>query len=142
LPPFAGLASLAAALALGVAACGGSGEAPTDTGSVPSSGAPIPGGGLTIDEALASTLPGPLVVKGFVVAPEGEPVRLCSLLLESYPPQCGGTSLVVVGLDLSTVDGLVQTAEPDLAQVSWTDAEGSILGEIEDGVLTVAPAAG
>jgi len=92
----------------------------------------------TIEQAIASTLQGPLMVKGYLVAPEGGPVRLCSALLESYPPQCGEPSLVVEGLDLATVEGLAQTSEPDLAQVTWSDAEISILGDVEDGVITVS----
>ncbi len=118
-----------AALALG--ACGGDATTPTDAA----------GGTLSIEQALAAG-GGPLTVKGYVVAPEGESVRLCSALLESYPPQCGDPSLVVEGLDLAAVDGLIQTAEPDLAQVSWTDTEVAVTGELGNGVLTVAPAAG
>ena len=138
----------AAALVLSVAACGGGGnedgvpapQPPTAPApdSPPSSGAPIPGGGLSIDEALASTLTGPLMVKGYIVAPAGEPVRFCSALLESYPPQCGGPSLVVEGIDLSTVEGLTETSDPSLAQVQWSDAEVSLLGAVEDGTLTLS----
>ncbi len=134
------LALLAVAAAIGAAGCGGGSDAgtPADTGAAPSQGAPIPGGGLSIQEAIDSTLEGPLMVKGYLVAPEGGPVRLCSALLESYPPQCGEPSLVVEGLDLATVEGLAQTSEPDLAQVTWSDAEISILGDVEDGVITVS----
>ena len=128
-------ALLAVVLAFAAAACGGGGS---DAAPAPSAGSPIPGGGLTIEEAIASTLEGPLMVKGYLVAPEGGPVRLCSALLESYPPQCGEPSLVVEGLDLATVEGVVQTSEPDLAQVTWSDAEISILGDVEDGVITVS----
>ena len=129
-------ALLAVVLALAAAACGGGSSG--DAAPAPSAGSPIPGGGLTIEEAIASTLEGPLMVKGYLVAPEGGPVRLCSALLESYPPQCGEPSLVVEGLDLATVEGLTSTSEPDLAQVTWSDAEISILGDVEDGVITVS----
>jgi hypothetical protein len=130
---------LAVTIVLVAAACGGDNTAGGDPGGVPpSAGAPIPGGGLSIDEAIASTLPGPLTVKGFLVAPEGEPVRLCSLLAESYPPQCGGSSLVVEGLDLATVEGLTSTNDPELAQVTWSQSEVSLPGDVEDGVLTVS----
>ena len=128
-------ALLAVVLAFAAAACGGGGS---DAAPAPSAGSPIPGGGLAIEEAIASTLEGPLMVKGYLVAPEGGPVRLCSALLESYPPQCGDPSLVVEGLDLATVEGLTATSEPDLAQVTWSDAEISILGDVEDGVITVS----
>ena len=135
------LSILALALALSAAACGGGDESsapPPSDPAPPSSGAPIPGGGLSIDEAIASTLGGPLMVKGFIVAPEGEPVQLCSALLESYPPQCGGSSLVVENLDLEVLEGLTSTDDPSLAQVTWSAAEVSVLGDVADGVITVS----
>ena len=123
----------AVALALVAASCGGGEGITREPGSAPpSAGAPIPGGGLSVDEALASTLDGPLMVAGYLVAAFDE-VRLCSALAESYPPQCGGSSLLVAGLDLASLDGL-QSADG----VSWTDAPLSVLGDVEDGVLTVA----
>ena len=64
------------------------------------------------------------MVKGTIVAPAGEAIRLCSALLESDPPQCGGSSLVVEGLDLSTVEGLTETNDPSLAQVQWSETRG------------------
>lgn len=135
------LVLLALVLALASAACGGSEESSRSddaAGASPSAGAPIPGGGLTIAEALASKLDGPLMVKGFLVAPDEQPIQLCSALLESYPPQCGGDSLVVEGLDLATVDGLTKTDDPSLAQVTWSDSEISVLGSVEDGTLAVS----
>jgi hypothetical protein len=108
-----------------LAACGGGGAGP-------------PAGDLTIQEAMDSADEGPLSVKGYIVAPEGGPIRLCSALLESYPPQCGEPSLVVLGLDLETVGGLTSTTDPSLAQVTWSDAELSLLGEVADGVITIS----
>ena len=126
-------------LALVATACGGGDESPAAgaeppaaTSATPSSGAAVPGGGLSVDEALASTLEGPLMVAGHLVASADE-VRLCSALAESYPPQCGGSSLLVRGLDLATVEGL-QTE----GVTSWTDERFSVLGEVEHGVLTVS----
>jgi len=125
-------------LALGAGGCGGgepspaAGVPPAATSGTPSSGAPIPGGGLTVDEALASTLDGPLMVAGFLVA-TGDEARLCSALAESFPPQCGGSSLLVEGLDLATVEGLQTEGD-----VSWTDERFSVLGDVENGVLTVS----
>lgn len=120
------------ALALVAAACGGSEGTAPEPGSTPSAGAPIPGGGLSVDEALASTLEGPLMVAGYLVAAFDE-VRLCSALAESYPPRCGGSSLLVAGLDLASVEGL-----QNAGGVSWTDAPFSVLGDVEDGVLIVS----
>ena len=126
-------------LALVATACGGGDESPAAgaeppaaTSATPSSGAAIPGGGLSVDEALASTLEGPVMVAGFLVA-AGDEVRLCSALAESYPPQCGGSSLLVEGLNLATVEGLQMEGV-----VSWTDERFSVLGDVRDGVLTVS----
>jgi predicted small lipoprotein YifL len=134
------MSALVLAVVLALAACGGGPETapPADTGTPPGQGTPIPGGELSVQEAIDSTLEGPLAVKGYIVAPEGEPVRLCTALLESYPPQCGEPSLVVEGLDLSTVEGLITPTEPEYAHTSWTDAEVSLLGEVENGVVTIS----
>jgi hypothetical protein len=114
--------TLAAAVALLAVACGGGDAGPAATGP------------LTVEQALASD-DGEMTVRGFVVAPDGEPVRLCSALLESYPPQCGGGSLVVVGLDLDGVPGITRADEPDLDHTAWTNDQVEIEGELADGVL-------
>jgi hypothetical protein len=92
---------------------------------------------VTIEQALA-TGPGKLVkVKGAVIATEGR-VVLASVLLESYPPQAGGPTLPVKGLDLDSLVGLSSTADqPDLAQVTWSDYWVVLEGVIEDGMLAV-----
>jgi hypothetical protein len=51
-------------------------------------------------------------------------VRLCEAIAESFPPQCGGASLVVEGLDLGALD--LQEAEG----VRWADAV-TLLGSVE-----------
>ena len=95
-----------------------------------SSGAPVPGGALSVAEALESELDEPLLVEGALVA-VGDEVRLCSALAESYPPQCGGPSLLVQGLELETVEGLTREGV-----VAWAES-ASVLGTVTDGVLTV-----
>ncbi len=112
-------------LLLGLAGCGADGGSSAQ-------------GPLSVEQALSSSPEEPVTVTGFVVAPEGGPVRLCSALLESYPPQCGEPSLVVEGLDLDTVAGLSRTNDPSLAQVVWSDATVPVFGELADGVLTVS----
>jgi hypothetical protein len=128
--------------ALCITACGSDPQAtppPTQAespASTPSAAAPIPGGGLSIQEAIHSTLAGPLIVKGFVVANGQGAVQLCSALAESYPPQCGGPSLEVIGLDLATVEGLSRDeTSPDRA---WTETVISLLGNVEAGSITVS----
>ena len=132
-------AALLVGASLVLAACGGSTTDGTGGSNAPAAaGVPTPGGGLTIDEAIASTIPGPLAVKGYLVVSEDGSARLCDALLESYPPQCGGSSLTVEGLDLSTVEGLTEPNDPSLAQIRWTESQISLLGDVEDGTLTVS----
>lgn len=119
------LALLSLVLTLGVAACGGGSEQKP----VPASGMPIAGGGLSVSEALASDVEGPLMVKGYVVVANGE-TRLCEALAEALPPQCGGAFVRVEGLDLA---GLREQGG-----VRWSDETVSLLGEIADGTLTVS----
>ncbi len=61
--------------------------------------------GITVAEALGHGPTDDIVaVTGAVfVDPDGS-VRLCDAILESFPPQCGGATLLVEGLDLSTLE--------------------------------------
>ncbi len=88
------------------------------------------GPGISIGEALASTLSGPLLVNGVVVIVDGE-AQLCSVLAESFPPQCGGDSIRVSGLDVATLE--LQTE----GKVSWTNDQVQLLGFVRDGVLVI-----
>lgn len=123
--------ALALAVAvLAAAGCGGSEE--QDPPATPPGAATGPG--LTVAEAIASDLDGPLLVRGSLVELEGT-LRLCDALAESYPPQCGGERLVVEGYDIAAADGVQQASG-----VRW--AEGvKLLGEVDDGVLRVSPTA-
>lgn len=90
------------------------------------------GPGLTVGEALDSTLDQFLLVNGYLLA-KGDDVFLCSALAESYPPQCGGDRLRVVGLDLDSVTGL-ETHEG----TAWSPGHVQVLGTVTGGVMTVA----
>jgi hypothetical protein len=130
------LSGLLLSVALAASACGGGdpASAPPPTPASP----PAPPVELTIEEALASAPEGPVTVTGFIVASEGEPVRLCSALLESYPPQCGQPALAVEGLDLEAVEGLTRPDDPQYSHTAWTDTEVSLVGNVEDGVMAVS----
>jgi hypothetical protein len=135
------IATLAAAAAL--AGCGGDDapDAPADDAAVGSTTPQTSGLGagppISIDEALASGSDEMLLVSGNLLALDDE-VRLCSALAESFPPQCGGASLHVVGIKLAEVDGLITEGE-----VSWTDRPIELLGVVDndtqgkDDILTV-----
>jgi hypothetical protein len=111
---------LVALVALTLVGCGGNSE---PAGS---------GGAITVQQALASRPGQPLLVQGALIASAGT-VRLCSAVLESYPPQCGQPSLVVQGLDLNTIPALT-TANG----VTWSDHEIKLRGTVDDGMLAVA----
>jgi hypothetical protein len=107
------------ALVLAVAGCGGS------------------DGPLNPDQARDAS--GEVTVEGALIAIEGEPVRLCSAILESYPPQCGEPSIEIRGLDLDSLDGLSSTCQgEDVIPARWSDRPIQVTGTIEDGVLVVA----
>lgn len=120
------VAAVAAALAL--SACGDAGT-PGDGG--PAIGAPAPGGGLTVSEALASDLEGPLTVVGLLLD-DGSSIRLCEVSLESYPPQCGEPSLDVEGVTVAELDGAQREGD-----TAWVD-QASLTGEVEDSTLRVS----
>ena len=130
------IATLSAAAAL--AGCGGEDTPAGDpgTGAATQSSGLGAGPAISIDEALASGSDEMQLVAGNLLAQAGD-VRLCSALAESFPPQCGGASLVVEGLKLEEVDGLVTEGD-----VAWTDRPIQLLGVVGDGTLTVSENAG
>ena len=67
---------------------------------------------------------------GFIISVSGE-TRICSEILESFPPQCGGANVLVLGLDLASLD--TQTE----GNVTWTNQDVTLTGTIEDGALEV-----
>lgn len=74
---------------------------------------------------------GPTRVSGFLVV-EGETARLCELLAESYPPQCGGASLIVEGLDVTEYD------TQEASGVRWTDAPVTVRATVQGDALRAA----
>jgi hypothetical protein len=96
--------------------------APASSSARPPSTAPsAPATAINVDALLggAAGLDGkPVRVKGYVVVtPAG--ASLCSVLLESYPPQCGGGVRVTGEIPADVAAGLERTTEPGLAQAMW-----------------------
>ncbi len=87
---------------------------------------------LTVEEAIGADAEGPIRVRGTLFA-NAQGVRLCNAILESHPPQCGQPSLRVRGLDLVGVSNMEQAKG-----VGWTTREATLVGEVENGVLTVS----
>jgi hypothetical protein len=72
-----------------------------------------------------------VTVGGFLVEDSGI-VVLAEALAESYPPQAGGTFLVVYGLDLSGVE------LERLGPVRWSNTAVTLSGTMNGGRLTGA----
>jgi hypothetical protein len=135
------LVAVAAMLALLVAGCGDASDGPSAEPPVED---PLPdddggaAGGTTmavhsVSEARAMDEDGSLHVVGLLID-DGSGWRLCDLVLESYPPQCGGDSLAVEGLDPS----LFPLEEE--GDVRWqTDA--TLVGEVEGDTLSITGSA-
>jgi len=117
--------------ALGLAACGSDedGEpAPQPQPPIAGIGA---GPGISIDEAIAFESNEPLLVNGNIWA-EGDKVYFCDAVAESYPPQCAGVRLQVVGVKLAEVDGLQRVGD-----IAWSERT-QLLGVVTDGKITVS----
>ena len=113
----AAAASLTAVALL--AGCGGD-ESPASADEV-----------LTVEQALQAETDGRVRVRGTLIASSSD-IRLCSAILESHPPQCGQPSLGVRGLDFVGDSTMVRAMG-----VRWTPREVVLVGEVEDGVLSV-----
>ena len=116
-----------------VAACGDD-HGDLDSGPIDSGPISGVGPGISIGEAFTSKLQGPLLVNGHLHV-QNDQVRLCEALAEFLPPQCGGRSLAVKGLDLTTMEGLTNEGP-----VTWSDQPVQVLRTVEGEVLTVAGA--
>jgi len=103
----------------------------TVTSPAPTTAPSAVGPAISIDQARARSADTPVAVRGFLVI-VGDEARLCDALAESFPPQCGGSSIMVEGLDLSAYDVTVE------GDVTWTDQPVVVLGSVAEDVLVVA----
>ena len=125
------LVVLLASAAILLAACGASGG-PGASPSGPGPGSPSapvpadpspsdPGAAIDVDTLLgdAPALDGQRVrVTGNFLADETE-AQLCALLMESYPPQCGGGVRLTGEVPGDVLAVLDTTTEPDLKKMWW-----------------------
>ena len=130
------LAAALAALLLVTAACSDSDEPDADDngGGADTQASSAVGPGISIAEAFDSTLDGPLLVNGTLVIRNDE-VRLCEALAESFPPQCGGASLLVVGADITALRALWELK--DAEGTTWSEGPIQLLGTVEGEALTI-----
>jgi hypothetical protein len=93
---------------------------------------------LSVEQVVADGFEGLVTVVGHLVASADQPIRICSALMESFPPQCASPSLVVAGFDFESLPGWSATGgDPTASNVTWTDTPVEITGRIDTGVLTV-----
>jgi hypothetical protein len=81
----------------------------------------------------------PVRVTGFFLA-TGDTAVLCSLTLESYPPQCGGATVRLTGeVPADVLAALDSTDDPTLAQATWGQVEvtGTYRASGPDGQPTI-----
>jgi hypothetical protein len=140
-----------------VAACGGEASdditaVPLVTDSVVSDGLPLAdddtatdlsgmGPGISVAEAVASTLDEPLLVNGYVFVFADGSVVFADLIAESFPPQPAGATVTVEGLDVMQIPLTEGPAEAEIAITAWTDIPVQLTGEMVDGVFVVSPVA-
>jgi hypothetical protein len=111
---------LVAVLSILVAACAGPAAAPPNA---PATSGPSsdPGAAIDVDALLAAAAAkdGQTVrVTGNFLADEGS-AQLCALLMESYPPQCGGGVRLTGEVPGDILALLDTTKEPDLKKMWW-----------------------
>ena len=122
-----------------LAACGSASPPPSaPTGLTPAPSAPA----AAIDvDALVAGAPGldgrPVRVKGFLLVTRAG-ASMCSLLLESYPPQCGGGVQVTGEIPADVAVGLEKTTDPGLALAMWGWVEVAATFEASDGRGSIA----
>jgi hypothetical protein len=82
-----------------------------------------------------------VVVEGFVVAAPEAVHRLCGALAESYPPQCAGTRMAIVGLELARLTAASTNDElPEGERTLWTDGTVTLTGRVDGDQLELADA--
>jgi hypothetical protein len=102
-------------------------DIPTGTGG-PQSGAD---GSVPVGEAVAAGIQGPFLMSGYYVA-DADGAQLCEALAESFPPQCGGTSIRLDPADAPA--GATTTSE---GEVTWSEEPISVEGQIDGDVFVV-----
>jgi hypothetical protein len=115
-----------AAIVGALVACGGD----DDDGSATSVTVPA-GDPITVEQLVARSSDSPITVRGLLLSTGGE-TRLCAAILESFPPQCGEPSVVLVDIDPASVDGIEEAGD-----VIWKDGATLQVQRQQDGTFRV-----
>lgn len=87
--------------------------------------------------ALEASVGSEVTVSGFLIVDRDGAARLCSGLLESFPPQCGDDRIDLADLDVSSVPNISRTqGESEISTAMWTDAHITVTGVKAAGGLT------
>ena len=78
-----------------------------------------------VDALFDGNGPRTAVVEGFVLIDEAS-ARLCEVLMESFPPQCGGLSVVI-----ANPTGLGSTILTEAQGISWTERAVALSGRFD-----------
>lgn len=129
-------------LAAFVAAACGAGAAPSAPPSSDPSPSVDPGPAIQADALVAAAAQhdGTVVrATGFFLVADGV-AQLCSVVLESYPPQCGDGTLRITGeVPAAVLAALDSTNAPDLAQArwGWVEVVGTFRAQGASGAPTI-----
>ena len=84
---------------------------------------------MEIAQALEAAEGSEVTVSGVLIADRDGKTRLCSALLESSPPQCGGDRIDLPGFDASSVPNSKTPQSPSEIQTArWTDSYITVTG--------------
>ena len=84
---------------------------------------------MEIRQALNAVEGSEVTVSGFLLADRDGNTRLCSGLLESDPPQCGGDRIGLLGFDASSVPNSKTPQRPSEIQTArWTNSNITVTG--------------
>lgn len=91
----------------------------------------------TVGDAMLRQPTGAIVVRGYVFANDGFPVRVCNGIQPGSPPECVGPYLELRNLDPSRVPVRKQRRERDGKDVIWSPETVALLGQVDRDRFTV-----
>lgn len=127
---------VAFALAFTVGACDDS-NGTSDDPTAPTTIAAEDVGAITVGELLDRPTDGDTAVVFAYVLADGSSTRICEVLAESFPPQCGGRNVEVRNPDDLEAKFLLDITLTEEQDVRWTEQPVSLIGWIEDGQFVV-----
>lgn len=118
-----------------VAACGDAAADEPTTTTPPDGGRVAVGAPISVEDALNTDGSAPVLVSAYLFVLEDGSVVLADMILESYPPQPGGATIVVEGFSVEGMTLEQAPADSGFAATRWTEVPYEVLGTVEGGVL-------